>query len=513
MFTSGFFNSINGDRKYSSEQMSQLFDGLITDGIFMTVGGQMMITADADMTVILETGRAWFNHTWSLNETRMPLDLQPSSDIYDRIDAIVLEVNSDVSTRSNSIKILKGESAETNPVRPTLEKSYYVHQYPLAYISIPKRTKEITQSLITNMVGTSETPFVTGVIQGMNIDALVAQWLDEWSRMVDQNQEDFDIWFEDIKGKLAGDIAGNLQNRIDEQAEALAQAQQNIANLQTSLDAYKSLTEKDINAALSLAQNASGLASSAYDLAQVANNGLSGKQNTITGGVSTGVSSNYTGGRAMVSNSEGKLVVSSTTATELSHLSGVSSNVQTQLSNKLPINPSSIEIYSSAEAYIDFHPNGTKTDYRTRIIDDGAHFNLVSSAGSSTSFLVNGKMISTLESSGASGSWRYIKFTSGLAICFHEAVCPGNFANNSWGNGIYYSSAYIFSNFPFSFAVVPSCMASITVADPGYTTISLGIFSEPNATLTKPPRFWCWRQGSQTIGHPYMNLTVIGRWK
>ena len=31
--TSGFYNSLDGDRTYNAEQMSELFDGIINDGI------------------------------------------------------------------------------------------------------------------------------------------------------------------------------------------------------------------------------------------------------------------------------------------------------------------------------------------------------------------------------------------------------------------------------------------------------------------------------------------------
>ena len=31
--SSGFFNSLNGDRKYNAAQMSAIFDGLIIDGV------------------------------------------------------------------------------------------------------------------------------------------------------------------------------------------------------------------------------------------------------------------------------------------------------------------------------------------------------------------------------------------------------------------------------------------------------------------------------------------------
>ena len=64
-------------------------------------------------------------------------------------------------------------------------------------------------------------------------------------------------------------------------------------------------------------------------------NPASGKQDTITGGASTITSSNLTASRALVSNSNGKVAASVITSTELGYLDGVTSNVQTQLGNKL----------------------------------------------------------------------------------------------------------------------------------------------------------------------------------
>jgi len=57
-------------------------------------------------------------------------------------------------------------------------------------------------------------------------------------------------------------------------------------------------------------------------------------QSAITGGASTITTSNLDTSKALSSNSSGKVVTSITTATELSYLSGVSSNVQTQLDGK-----------------------------------------------------------------------------------------------------------------------------------------------------------------------------------
>lgn len=63
---------------------------------------------------------------------------------------------------------------------------------------------------------------------------------------------------------------------------------------------------------------------------------LTSKQDTIVGGASTITENNLTASRALISNSSGKVAVSTVTSTELGYLDGVTSNVQTQLNGKQP---------------------------------------------------------------------------------------------------------------------------------------------------------------------------------
>lgn len=64
-------------------------------------------------------------------------------------------------------------------------------------------------------------------------------------------------------------------------------------------------------------------------------NALNTKQNSITGGATTITGSDLTASRALVSNTLGKVAVSSVTSTELSYLSGVTSGLQAQLTGKV----------------------------------------------------------------------------------------------------------------------------------------------------------------------------------
>ena len=79
--TYGFYNSIDGDRKYDAAAMSAIFDGIINDGIYMSIGQRMIIKPNEGMTVKVGTGRAWFNHTWTLNDAEIILTLANSDQL------------------------------------------------------------------------------------------------------------------------------------------------------------------------------------------------------------------------------------------------------------------------------------------------------------------------------------------------------------------------------------------------------------------------------------------------
>lgn len=202
-FTYGFYNSLNGDRRYSAEQVSEIFDGVLTDGIIPSQGQKFAVTtANNRMQINVGTGRAWFNHTWSKNDSIMILTVPPSDVSRPRYDAVVLEINTNDNVRANSIKIVQGEPL-TNPVKPTLVNAGKIHQYPLAYIYVPAGSDTIKGENIENMVGRSPTVFATGVLQTTNLDTLWEQWRNE-----------FNTWFAGIKAQLSGNIVTNLQYEI-----------------------------------------------------------------------------------------------------------------------------------------------------------------------------------------------------------------------------------------------------------------------------------------------------------
>lgn len=254
--SSGFFNSLNGDRKYNAAQMSAIFDGLIIDGVFASIGTAFAVKAAGGLTVNVGIGKAWFDHTWTVNDSILPMTAPEAEVLLDRIDAVVLEVNGMESVRNNTIKFIKGNPSSA-PSRPTLTNEGNVHQYPLCYIYRKYGTAVINQADITPMVGTESTPFVTGILQTISLDELLGKWQDELDRFTDarskevddwiaqeesdftawfnkmkadlqqeqtvldqwiaSEQADFLAWYNQMKDQLSGDVAGNLQLEIDKE--------------------------------------------------------------------------------------------------------------------------------------------------------------------------------------------------------------------------------------------------------------------------------------------------------
>ena len=274
--TYGFYNSINKDRAYNAVQISQMFDGIINDGIYDQFEDHLEVREGTGMSVIVKPGRAWLNHTWTYNDSDLVLSVEGSDFQAMRIDAVVLKIDQTDSARTNTIYVHKGDVSD-HPKRPTFENTDAIFYYPLAFIFVDAQATEIPQSKIENNIGANTippegdeygpyvppVPFVTGIIDHVTAEELLRQWVAEWDeykvakraeyeqwvaeqesdmetweanqksametwedeRMAEfiswrQGQEDdFDEWFQHLKDELDDNQAAHLQNEIDDIVE------------------------------------------------------------------------------------------------------------------------------------------------------------------------------------------------------------------------------------------------------------------------------------------------------
>lgn len=245
--SSGFFNSNNGDRKYSTEQFSKIFNGIINDGVFMSIGDGLIPKANGTNTIYISSGRAWFDGTWTENDAVYPIVVPTSDFLRPRIDALVLEVNKSDAVRANSFKFIQG-LANTNPSKPSITSTDDVFYHVLCYVTRRANDENVSNADLEIIVGTEECPFVTGILETLDISNLLGKWQDELDQFVDSEtadisawfdakkqefedyiaeseaaqsswteaqQADFLAWYNSVKDQLSQDAAGNLQNQQD----------------------------------------------------------------------------------------------------------------------------------------------------------------------------------------------------------------------------------------------------------------------------------------------------------
>lgn len=220
--TYGFYNSVNHDRRYDAVQLSSIFDGVIIDGVFGTIGNHLHVAPNTGLSIKIQSGRAWFNHTWTYNDADYPLSIDDAEVALYRKDAVVLEINSNTNVRQNSFKVIKGTpSPLSSPPAPEMVHTLTVNQYPLAYITVDPLVTEITADKIHNNLGESVLPIVEGAVNTVDISQLVAQWAaqfqawmtakeGDFSSWSTEQRAEFEEWFAQIRVELTENVAALL---------------------------------------------------------------------------------------------------------------------------------------------------------------------------------------------------------------------------------------------------------------------------------------------------------------
>lgn len=153
MLTYGFFNSVNGDRKYNADTMSDMFKGLVSDGVYKEVGDMFEITPNTGLTLNIKSGRAVAGRRWVENDATISVTLSAAHVTYGRYDAIVLQAN-DI-TRDVSVQVVEGTPSES-PEKPDIVRNSDVYHICLAYVYVGAGANTITSADVEDTRGDSE---------------------------------------------------------------------------------------------------------------------------------------------------------------------------------------------------------------------------------------------------------------------------------------------------------------------------------------------------------------------
>ena len=187
-FYNALYNSTTGyDKLYESGQMSQLFDGLILDGVYLSSSKQFMVTPGGGMSVKVAPGNAWFRGTYVILPEYLSLNINtaPTTVRHSRIDAVVIELNMHLgpdydnpqqpTERYANIKVVVG-TADENPSKPTLaDGENDIYQYPIAYVTTYYGNTKIEEYNIDYVVGI-ETPYFAWLCERLDISEIYSKW-------------------------------------------------------------------------------------------------------------------------------------------------------------------------------------------------------------------------------------------------------------------------------------------------------------------------------------------------
>ena len=202
--TYGFFNSVNGDRKYNAEQMSEYFRGIINEGVYQHLDGGLAVTAGTGLAVNVAAGRAIIQNRWVQNSAAMSLTIAAASETYARKDAVVIRLN--WSSRSISIAVKTGTPA-ASPVAPSMTRNSTTYEMALAYVNVAANATSVT-------------------VTDKRSDSTVCGWVtvaQSTSGEVDAQLNDMKTGFDGVVYPTPGDAVRscdqNLQVQIDIKAD------------------------------------------------------------------------------------------------------------------------------------------------------------------------------------------------------------------------------------------------------------------------------------------------------
>lgn len=191
----GYFNGI----EYGESFVALVNKILVKNGVF---DDGLIVSALSGMTVQVAEGAAIIDGFIYCNDTPMDLVIPTADATLPRIDSVMLRW--DIQNRTMNLMIVTG-TAQSNPSAPAPVRDGTYYDLQIATVQVNAGVASITAANITDTRPNENVCGITSGYNGVDIDALMTQYTAE-----------FNGWFEQIKGQLSTDAAGNLQNQLDD---------------------------------------------------------------------------------------------------------------------------------------------------------------------------------------------------------------------------------------------------------------------------------------------------------
>jgi hypothetical protein len=145
--SSGFFNSVDGDRLYNAFDFARYFGSLASNGIFYATTDNLKVSWVSGMNIEVAAGAAWISGYNFLNDSPADFTLANGDGTYARYDNIVVRL--DLNARQVTLAVVQGVPAAI-PTPPTLTRNSDVWELCLARISVPRNAASISAGSIND---------------------------------------------------------------------------------------------------------------------------------------------------------------------------------------------------------------------------------------------------------------------------------------------------------------------------------------------------------------------------
>lgn len=217
------------DRAITSAPLRKLIAKLLTDGILPNPSTNLQVEAGSGMNVVVNPGFAICAGGLKLEENQRTLAIQAADSNYDRIDTVVLRWNDNDSERICDLYIVEGIPA-ASPLRPELTRTESIWELGLADLFVNKNSSAISNQRITDTRYETARCGIISAISEFDTTTLYQQVQADLAGFKASEQADFITWFNDIKGQLSEDAAGNLQKQIGTLESLKTEVKNNLVN-------------------------------------------------------------------------------------------------------------------------------------------------------------------------------------------------------------------------------------------------------------------------------------------
>lgn len=147
---SGFFNSVNGDRKYNAEDITRYFDNILSSGVFKRIENNMRVSANSGMTLAVAPGAGLIDCHWFRARAAEIVTIPTANAVLPRFDTVVARLDTSDGARSISLAVVSGTPA-SNPVEPAPVRTETIYELVLALVYVPAGATSIAAANITDV--------------------------------------------------------------------------------------------------------------------------------------------------------------------------------------------------------------------------------------------------------------------------------------------------------------------------------------------------------------------------